>query len=90
MLYKFDYLDNQWFVIVNYPLLQEQIGNAVEIYAEERGFEEARYIPMENLVYCTLRDLCEAIEPTRVRVVGIITTEAEICEVSLRVIASKS
>lgn len=63
VLYKFEYLDNQWFVIVNYPLLQEQIENAVEIYAEERGFDEARYIPMENLVYCTLRDLCEAIDP---------------------------
>ena len=63
VLYKFDYLDNQWFVIVNYPLLQEQIENAVEIYADELGFEEARYIPMENLVYCTLRDLCEAIDP---------------------------
>ncbi|MFM7083374.1 MAG: hypothetical protein ACKOYI_15730 [Actinomycetota bacterium] len=62
VLYKFEYLDNQWFVIVNYPLLQEQIANAVEIYAEEHGFEAARYIPMENLVYCTLRDLCEAIE----------------------------
>lgn len=62
VLNKFEYLDNQWFVIVNHPLLREQIANAVGLYAEEHGFEAARYIPMENLVYCTLRDLCEVIE----------------------------
>lgn len=49
-------------MIVNHPLLQEQIANTVELSGEKRGFGAVRYIPMENLVYCTLRDLCESFE----------------------------
>jgi hypothetical protein len=62
VLYQFAWSDNQWFVIVNYPLLMDQINNAVELYAEEHGVEAAVGIPIDNLVHCTLRDLCEAME----------------------------
>jgi len=61
VLYTIDGYDDQWYVIVNFPLLLEQVENAVEIYAEERGEAAARYIPVENLLHCTLRDLFEDI-----------------------------
>ena len=61
VLYTINGYDDQWYVIVNFPVLLEQVKNAVEIYAEEHGEEAARYIPVENLLYCTLRDLFEDI-----------------------------
>ena len=61
VLYTIEELDDQWYVIVNLPSLLEQVENAVEIYAEERGEAAARYIPVENLLHCTLRDLFEDI-----------------------------
>ena len=61
VLYTIDGYDDQWYVIVNFPFLLEQVENAVEIYAEERGEAAARYVPVENLLHCTLRDLFEDI-----------------------------
>jgi len=61
-LYEFEWSDNQWFVIVNYPLLHEQIKIAVELYAEEKGVQAAVGIPIENLVECTVSDISDAME----------------------------
>lgn len=67
-VYHFD--PNCYALAYGQELVRERGGTPAPIVStyehiakEERGFDEARYIPMENLVHCTLRDLCEAIDP---------------------------
>ena len=59
-LYRFEWKDDQWLVHVNIPLLEKQIEDAIELYTENLGLEEAEGVPMDDLVYRTIRDLCEA------------------------------
>ena len=61
-LYRFEWKDDQWLVHVNIPLLEKQIEDAIELYTENLGLEEAEGVPMDDLVYRTIRDLCEAHE----------------------------
>ncbi len=61
-LYQFEWKDDQWLVHVNIPLLEKQIEHAIELYTENLGLEEAKSVPMDDLVYRTIRDLCEAHE----------------------------
>ena len=61
-LYRFEWKDDQWLVHVNIPLLDKQIEYAIELYTENLGLEEAKGVPMDDLVYRTIRDLCDAHE----------------------------
>jgi hypothetical protein len=61
-LYRFEWKDDQWLVHVNIPLLEKQIEYAIELYTENLGSKEAEGVPMDDLVYRTIRDLCEAHE----------------------------
>ena len=61
-LYRLDWEDDQWLVHVNIPLLEKQIEYAIELYTENLGLEEPKGVPMDDLVYRTIPDLCEAHE----------------------------
>ena len=61
-LYRFEWKDDQWLVHVNIPLLEKQIEYAIELYTENLGLEEAKQVPLDDLLYCTVSDICEILE----------------------------
>ena len=61
-LYRLDWKDDQWLVHVNIPLLNKKVETAIELYSENLGVEEARGVPLEDLLFCTLSDITELLE----------------------------
>ena len=61
-LYRLDWKDDQWLVHVNIPLLNKKIETAIELYSENLGVEEAKGVPLEDLLFCTLSDITELLE----------------------------
>jgi hypothetical protein len=61
-LYWLDWKDDQWLVHVNTPLLNKKIETAIELYSENLGVEKAKQVPLDDLLYCTVSDICEILE----------------------------
>lgn len=61
-LYWLDCKDDQWLVHVNTPLLNKKIETAIELYSENLGVEKAKQVPLDDLLYCTVSDICELLE----------------------------
>ena len=61
-LYWLDWKDDQWLVHVNTPLLNKKIETAIELYSENLGVEKAKQVPLDDLLYCTVSDICELLE----------------------------
>ena len=61
-LYRLDWKDDQWLVHVNTPLLNKKIETAIELYSEDLGADKAKQVSLEDLLFCTVSDICELLE----------------------------
>ena len=61
-LYRFEWKDDQGLLHVNIPLLNKKIETAIELYSENLGVEKAKQVPLDDLLYCTVSDICELLE----------------------------
>jgi hypothetical protein len=51
--------DDQWFVLLNSPLIKEQTGRFVEENAAEVGEDLARALPVQMAICAALEEFCE-------------------------------
>jgi len=61
-LYRVDNMGDQWFVVINNPLLQGKIDSSIERNSEEYGVALARYLPLSFVIQSALNDIAEKME----------------------------
>ena len=61
-LYRIDNMGDLWFVIINNPLLQENINRSIENNAEEYGMQFAGQLPLSFLLQMALEEIVEMSE----------------------------
>lgn len=58
-LYRIDQMGDQWFVIINNPLLQDKINQSIRNNADEYGIELARFLPLSFILQSSLTEISE-------------------------------
>jgi hypothetical protein len=61
-LYRVDNMGDQWFVVINNPLLQDKINKSVEQNSEEYGTHLSRFLPLSFIFQSALTEIVEASE----------------------------
>lgn len=61
-LYRVDNMGDQWFVIINTPLIEDKINSSIEKNSEEYGVTLARYLPLAFVIKSALNDISEKME----------------------------
>lgn len=56
-LYRVDQMGDQWFVIINKPLLDEKINTSILNNAEEYGMELAQFLPLSFIMHGALEEI---------------------------------
>jgi hypothetical protein len=59
VLYNIEQIDDQWFVIVNNPLLESQVESSINNHGDEYGIDMAKTLPSLNLVYFSMEEIVE-------------------------------
>ena len=58
-LYQIERMGDQWFVIINNPLLQERIKESIRHNADEYGIDLARFLPLSYVIHSSLESISE-------------------------------
>jgi len=58
-LYQIERMSDQWFVIINNPLLQDKINQSIRNNADEYGMELARFLPLSFILQSSLTEISE-------------------------------
>lgn len=58
-LYRVDQMGDQWFVVINSPLLEEKINTSILNNAEEYGMELARFLPLSFIMHGALEEIMD-------------------------------
>lgn len=61
-LYRVDNMGDQWFVVINNPLLQDKINKSIEHNAEEYGMNLSRFLPLSFVIQSALNEIAEVLE----------------------------